>query len=48
MKDGGLIPWNAGAIFEMSKTSKQMGKLLIEDDSENHSSDQLFLFWSNG
>ena len=40
MKNGGLILWNATAIREMSKTSWQMGKLLMKVDSENHSKAQ--------
>ena len=40
MNDGGLILWNAIAICEMSKTSWQMDKDLMKDDSENHSKDQ--------
>ena len=43
MKGGGLILWNAVAICEMSKTSKQTGKLRMEDDLENHSKGQQFL-----
>ena len=39
-KNVGLILWNAIAIWEMSKTSWQMGKLPMKDDSENHSKDQ--------
>ena len=40
MKNGGLMLWNAIAICDMSKTSWQTGKLLMKDDSENHSKDQ--------
>ena len=40
MKNGLLILWNAIAIFELSKTFWQMGKLPMEDDSENHLKDQ--------
>ena len=29
-ENGGLILWNAAAIFEMFKTSWQMGKLLMK------------------
>ena len=36
MKDGGLILWNATAIYEMFKTSWQMGKHLNNGVSENH------------
>ena len=36
MKHGGLIPWNAIAIYEMFKTSWQMGKHLTKGVSENH------------
>ena len=36
MKNGWLVLWNAIAICEMSKTSWQMGKLLMKGDSENH------------
>ena len=42
MKNGGLIPWNAVAICEMSKTLWQTGKLLMKGDSENHVKDQWF------
>ena len=47
--NGGLIPWNALAICEMSKTSWQMGKLLTQGDSENHAKAQWFLLvqWLN-
>ena len=34
MKGGGPIVWNAMAIFEMSKTSWQMGKRHMNDDLE--------------
>ena len=43
MKDGGLISWNAIATFEMSKTSWQVGRLLMKDGLENHLKDQQFL-----
>ena len=37
MKNGGLILWHAVVICEeMSKTSWQMGKLLMNDGWENH------------
>ena len=42
MKNGGLILWNAIAICEMSKTSWQMGKLIMEGDSEDHLKVQSF------
>ena len=35
MRNDGLTLWNAIAIFEMFKTSWQMGKHLTRDDSEN-------------
>ena len=35
-ENGGLILRNAIAICEMSKTSCQMGKLLMKGDSKNH------------
>ena len=49
MKSDGLILRNAVAICEMSKTCWQKGKLLMKDDSENHSKDQQFLLerWLN-
>ena len=49
MKNGGLIPWSAIAICEMSKISWQTGKLLMKVDSGSHSKDQLFSLeqWSN-
>ena len=49
MKNGGLILWNAVAICEMSKTSWQMRKLPMKDDSQNHSKDQQCLLeqWLN-
>ena len=37
MKDAGPILWNAIAICEMSKTSRQTGTHLMKDDSEHHS-----------
>ena len=37
MRDGGLVLWNAFAICEMSKISCLMGRLLMKEDSENHS-----------
>ena len=40
MKHGGLIPWNAIAVCEKSKTSWQTGKLRLKDDLENHSNGQ--------
>ena len=40
MKGGGLTQWNAIAIWDMSMTSWQMGKLRMKDDLENHSKDQ--------
>ena len=40
MKNGALILRNAIAICEMSKTSWQMGRLLMKDGSEIHSKDQ--------
>ena len=40
MKNGGRIPWSAIAIFDMFKTSWQMGKLLMKGDSEYHSKAQ--------
>ena len=45
----GLVPWNAIAICEMSKTSWQMGKLLMKGDSGNHSKVQYLLLeqWKN-
>ena len=43
MKNGGLIPWNATAICEISKTSSQMGQHLMKDDLENHSKGQQYL-----
>ena len=42
MKHGGLIPWNASVIFEMSKTSWQMGEHLVNGDLENHSKARSF------
>ena len=36
MKSGGLIQCNALAVCDMFKTSGQMGKHLMKDDSENH------------
>ena len=36
------ISWNAILIWEMSKTSRQRAKLLVNEDLENHSKDQLF------
>ena len=47
MKNGGLFPWNAIAIFEISKTSLEKGKLSEKDDLENHSKANNS-FWSNG
>ena len=49
MNSGGMNPWNAIAICEMSKTSWRMGKLLVKDDSENHSKawSYLSLHWLN-
>ena len=41
MTNGGLIPWNAFLICEMSKTSWQKGKLRMDDNLENHSKGQL-------
>ena len=35
-KNGGLIQWNAAVNFEMSETSWQMGKHLVNFDLENH------------
>ena len=40
MENGGLIPWNAIAICEMSKTSWHKGKHHMKDDLENHSKGQ--------
>ena len=37
MKNGGLIPWNATVICEMSQNSWQMGEQLLNCDLENHS-----------
>ena len=34
MKNGGLVPWNAVAICEMSKTSWQTEKRHAKDDLE--------------
>ena len=42
MKNGGLILWNAIAICVVSKTSWQMGKLLMNGDLENHLRAQSF------
>ena len=42
MKSGGQIIWYAVAICEMSKTSWQTGKLLMDEDLGNHSKDRLF------
>ena len=42
MKGGGQTLWNAIATCEKSKTSWQMGKLLVKEDLENHSKDQSF------
>ena len=39
MKSGLLILRNAIAVFELSKTFWQMGKLPLKDDSENHFQD---------
>ena len=49
MKNGGLILWNAVVICEMSKTSWQMGKHLMNGDLDNHLNDQKFHLkqWSN-
>ena len=49
MKNGGLILWNATVICEVSKTSWQLGLLLVKDDSGNHSKAQHFLLvqWLN-
>ena len=41
-KNGGLVLWSAVAICEMSKTSWQMGKHLMNGDLENLSKDQSF------
>ena len=35
MRSGGLILWNAIAIYEMFKTSWQMRELRMKGDSEN-------------
>ena len=40
MKNRGLILWDAIAICEMSKTSRQKGKHCTKDDLENHSKGQ--------
>ena len=42
MKVGGLIQWNAIAIYEMFKTSWQMEKHLLKGDVENHLKDRSF------
>ena len=49
MKNGGRILRNAVAICEMSKTSRQTGKLRMKEDLENLSKDQLFhqVHWWN-
>ena len=36
MKNGGLIPWNAIAFFQTSKTSSRKRQLRTKDDLENH------------
>ena len=36
MKNGGLIPWNANAIFEMLQISFLMGKHRMRDFLGNH------------
>ena len=40
MKSGGLVLWSAIAIFEVSKTRWQKGKLLVKCDLQNHSKEQ--------
>ena len=35
MRNGGLIPWDALAVCDMSKTSWQMRKLLMKGDSSS-------------
>ena len=49
MTSDGQILWNAVAICEMSKTSKQTGQLRMNEDVENLSKDQLFhlVHWWN-
>ena len=42
MKNGRPILWTAIAICEMFKTSWQMGKHLMQGDSEKHSKAQSF------
>ena len=44
MKSGGQILWNAIAICEMSKTSWQTGKLLMNENLENHSKGSIVSF----
>ena len=44
MKNGGLNLWNAVAFCEMSKTSWQMGKLLMKGDTGNHFEVPYFLW----
>ena len=43
MNNGGLVLWTAIAFCEMSKTSWQMGKLVMNGDLENHLKARLFL-----
>ena len=49
MKNGMLTPRNSIVIREMSRTSWQMGKHLMNGDLENHSKGQHFLLeqWLN-
>ena len=49
MKGGGLILWNAIAIYEMTKSSWQTGKRSTKDDLENHLKGQYYLLeqWLN-
>ena len=42
MKNGGPISWNAILFSETSKISRQMGRHLAKDDSENHSKAELY------
>ena len=47
MKNGVLISWTAPAICEMFKTSWQMGKLAMKEDSENHSKTNNSIWFDN-
>ena len=36
MKNGGLIPWSATAIYETVKTLYRIGKHIMNGDLESH------------